>query len=379
MIKLAIVGASYLQLPLVLKAKGMGLFTICFAWKDGAVCRNRCDKFYPISILEKDSILDLCRKEKISGIISIASDLAVPTVCYVAEKLGLTGNSFESSLVSTNKYLQRRKLFYSKLQVPRFENYANITLASIVKEFHFPIVIKPVDRSGSKGVGLVETYEDVKIKIENAKKESIIGEVIIEEFIEGEEISVESISWKGSHYLLAFTDKVTTGRPHFVELEHHQPSKYWDSNLHAEIWNVVMNSLNALDIQYGACHSELMITKTGEIYVTEIGARMGGDFIGSHLVQLSTGFDFLKAIIEIALGSKPEVYTHNKRHAGVCFYTKGTEWVADFVKSKNSNIVDWNLDQLNDLVVKESAERSGYLIYCGDQKIDVFTFKESPL
>ncbi len=82
---LAIIGASYIQLPLVLKAKELGVQTICFAWEEGAVCKDVSDEFYPISIIEKEQILEVCRKEGIDGITTIATDVAVPTISYVAK------------------------------------------------------------------------------------------------------------------------------------------------------------------------------------------------------------------------------------------------------------------------------------------------------
>ncbi|MBQ2608211.1 MAG: hypothetical protein II588_03240, partial [Paludibacteraceae bacterium] len=95
---LAIIGASYLQRPLVEKAREMGLRTICFSWADGAVCKDVCDVFYPISITEKEQILDICRREQIDGVCTIASDVAAPTVAYVAEQMGLRGNSYEAAV-----------------------------------------------------------------------------------------------------------------------------------------------------------------------------------------------------------------------------------------------------------------------------------------
>ena len=104
---LAIIGASYLQRPLVIRAKEMGLRTICFAWPEGAVCSEIADKFYPISIIEKDAILGICQEEKIDGICTIASDVAAPTVAYVAEKMRLNGNSYSAAKKANNKYLMR--------------------------------------------------------------------------------------------------------------------------------------------------------------------------------------------------------------------------------------------------------------------------------
>ncbi|MEI7503509.1 MAG: ATP-grasp domain-containing protein, partial [Paludibacter sp.] len=94
-----------------------------------------------------------------------------------------------------------------------------------LNDFHFPLIIKPTDRSGSRGVKKVLDIFDVKEAVERAKIESFTNQAIIEEYITGSEVSVETISWQGTHYILAITDKVTTGEPYFVELEHHQPSK----------------------------------------------------------------------------------------------------------------------------------------------------------
>ena len=120
MSKIAIIGASYLQRPLVEKAKEMGLRTICFAWPEGAVCKDICDTFYPVSITEKDEILRLCREEQIDGICTIASDVAAPTVAYVAEQMGLTGNSYEASLRAHDKYAMRVALSEAGVECPKF-------------------------------------------------------------------------------------------------------------------------------------------------------------------------------------------------------------------------------------------------------------------
>lgn len=368
--KIAIIGASYLQIPLVLKVREMGLKSICFAWEEGAVCKEYCDKFYPISTLDQEKILRTCEIENISAITSIASDLAVPTINYVADKLGLVGNSIESSLVSTNKYYQRNALYVNNIRVPEFENFKNLSIDMIKARFRLPIVVKPVDRSGSKGVFVVKDIKGIDEVIEYSRRESLCGEVIIEEFIEGEEISVESISWEGNHTIIAFTDKVTTGFPHFVELEHHQPSKFWKSIIHDKIIYTVKSSLDTLSVKFGASHSELIITRDSKIYVTEIGARMGGDFIGSHLVKLSTGFDFLKAVIEVALNQKPAIECNGKQNSGVCFYTEKSKWVADFVYLNHKDIIEYHLDKLRVEPIRESSHRSGYFIYKGNQKID---------
>ena len=119
--KLAIIGASYLQLPLVKKAKEMGLHTFCFAWEDGAICKNDADEFYPISIVEKERILGICHERRIDGVCTIASDVAAPTVAYITEKMGLVGNSYEAAVRANNKFQMRNAFFKAGIPCPKYQ------------------------------------------------------------------------------------------------------------------------------------------------------------------------------------------------------------------------------------------------------------------
>ncbi len=361
--KLAIIGASYLQLPLVEKAKEMGVESICFAWEEGAVCKDTCDQFYPVSIVDKEAILKICREIGIDGITTIASDVAVLTVNYVAEKLGLVGNPDEFSETVTNKYLMRQCFMDNNVPSPMF-CLTEGTIPEAVKAFRYPVIVKPTDRSGSRGVKKVDTDNELQTAIERACKESFQKKAVIEEFVGGREISVESISYKGKHHVLQITDKVTTGSPFFVELEHHQPASLPD-DVKERIKDIVLNALTALHIQCGASHAELKITMDGDIRVIEIGARMGGDFIGSHLVQLSTGYDFLKGVIEIALGNylEPQITDHS--FSGVYFLSKETERLREIIEKWKDypTIVKAEITDNELRHIKCSGDRSGYLIY----------------
>lgn len=368
--KLAIIGASYLQLPLVEKAKEMGVETICFAWEDGAVCKDLCDRFYPVSTVDKEKILRICRDEKIDGITTIASDVATLTVCYVAEQMGLVGNPDKYSQTTTNKFLMRQCFMEHCIPSPNFCE-SNGTVPETVRSFLFPVIVKPTDRSGSRGVEKVENVSGVSKALERACSESFQKKAIIEEFVDGREISVESISFAGQHYVLQITDKVTTGAPFFVELEHHQPSSLPDE-IKNRVKTIVLEALDALHIQFGASHSELKITGDSDIIVIEIGARMGGDFIGSHLVQLSTGYDFLKGVIEIALGIFHEPKIIEKKHSGVFFLSEETKELRQVIEHWKDFpvIVEAEITATKLKPIECSADRSGYLIYKADTKIE---------
>ena len=373
MTKLAIIGASYLQLPLVQRAKEMGIYTICFAWADGAVCKDVCDKFYDISIIEKEQILDICREEQINGICTIASDTAAPTVAYVAEQMGLVGNSYECSLKANDKYLMRNAFKAAGIPSPQFwciNDKSNSThQTSHITHNSFPLIVKPTDRSGSLGVMKVEREDDLLSAIEQAMKCSFKHEAIVEQYIEGREISVEFISYQGKHYPLQITDKVTTGAPHFVELEHHQPADLTIEQ-YSEIYRLTTKALDALGVTNGASHSEYRITEDGKIYVMEIGARMGGDFIGSHLVQLSTGYDFLRGVIEVALGQFTSPVRTISKYSGVYFLCQETGYLDLYFQQHSfpSCIVAHEKTSNTLWPVKCSGDRNGYLIYQSDKK-----------
>jgi len=348
----------------------MGIETHCFSWEDGAVCKEYADNFYPISIIEKDLILDKCKEIGIDAITTIASDVAVVTVNYVAEKLGLISNPDKYTEITTNKYAMREALTENNIPCPHFVRITDDITPDLF-HMHFPLIVKPVDRSGSRGVTKVNNPDDMHKAIERAKTEAFSNECIVEEFVGGREISVESISYKGMHYVLQITDKVTTGAPYFVELEHHQPSSLPES-IKQNVKKIVLDALDALHIENGASHSELKIDEDGNIYVIEIGARMGGDFIGSHLVKLSTGYDFLKGVIQVSLGEFEPPVIKELNFSGVYFISKETECLRKYVDcwKMYPEIVQAELTDQNLRSIRESGDRSGYFIYKSNHKFN---------
>lgn len=366
--KLAIIGASYLQEPIVRKAKEMGIYTICFAWREGATCADICDKFYPVSIIDKEQVLEICRKEEIDGITTIASDTATITVNYVASRMGLISNPEEYSEICTNKYKMRLCFAEHDVPSPRFALVEGADSASCA-DFQYPLIVKPTDRSGNRGVEKVETPERLEKAIARAQEASFEHKTIVEEFVTGCEVSVESISFEGRHTILQITDKVTSGAPYFVELAHHQPSAL-PTEVQSRIREIVLHALDALHIRYGASHAELKITESGDIRVIEIGARMGGGFIGSHLVQLSTGYDFVKGVIEVALGSFTRPVLSEAHCSGVYFLCLETSSLLPFIKNADSHpeIVEAKVTSSDLRSAECCTDRSGYLIYQGDKR-----------
>ena len=369
--RLIIIGASYLQLPLILKAREIGIETHAFAWEEGAVAKSYCDYFYPISIVEKDTIVNEARRIQPDGVATIGSDLAAVTVNYIANELGLIGNSLETTALTTNKYLMRKKLSDSGLACPKFLLAKQSTSLKEIN-LKFLVIVKPTDRSGSRGVTKVSEISELRNAVKRALSESLKNEAIIEEFIEGQEISVEMITWEGKHHFLSITDKVTTGSPYFVETQQHQPSLI-SPQLRDKVLDTVYQALTCLGVIYGASHSELLITPDGDAYIVEIGARMGGDCIGSHLVRLSTGYDFVKGVIEVCLGDFQMPEKPNQDYSGIYYLTAQPGTIKQIVNRTSSfpQIVERDIFvKQGDMVqqLRESGDRLGYYIYAGSEK-----------
>lgn len=303
----AIIGASYLQLPLILKAREMGYTTHVFAWAAGDVGEAAADFFYPISIVEKEEILARCREIGILGVCSIASDLAAVTVNYVADRMGLTGNSLHSTEISTNKFRMREAFARRGDPIPRYALAdAETDFAALAARMPMPLIVKPTDRSGSRGITRVERPDQLEQAVRTALDQSFEKKAMVEEFAEGQEYSVEYISFRGEHHFLAMTLKYTTGAPHFIETGHLEPAPVDEATL-ARVRAVVEHALDTLEIRNGASHSEIRIDDAGRIRLIEIGGRMGGDLIGSDLVRCSTGVDFVRAVLQVALGGEPDL------------------------------------------------------------------------
>ena len=193
--------------------------------------------------------------------------------------------------------------------------------------------------------------------------------MLVEEFAEGQEYSVECISWRGEHHFLAITQKYTTGAPLFIETAHLQPAPMAEECL-KRVKAVVFHALNSLGIQNGASHSELKIAPDGRIMLIEIGGRMGGDFIGSDLVYLSTGFDFVKAVIQIALGERAGVFSRTRTGAAAGDrFVLGPEDILSFHRIREEHpeiIVRQNMTERFDRPVVDSASRFGYYLLRSD-------------
>lgn len=373
--KIVIIGANSFQNPLILKAKEMGYETHVFAWQDGSIGERTADYFYPISIVEKDEILEKCREIQPDAVVTIASDLANITVQYVASRLGLPSNSDENILISTNKYAMRQAFMDNGVASPKFAKVSEETdLAEATAQMTYPVIVKPTDRSGSRGITKVNQFDEIPAAVKAAIENSFEKCAIIEEFIDGEEYSCECVSYGGKHHVLAVTKKYTTGYPHFIETGHMEPAPI-SKELRDKVATEIPKALDALQIQNGASHSEFKITDEGEVRIIEIGSRMGGDCIGSHLVHLSTGYDFVKMVIQTALGEEPALIPeHGPKYAGIRFiFNKEDLKVYEDVQKNQPQLIEYvsEIEEVGEHEVVDSSTRFGYFIIVSDSEQEV--------
>ena len=364
--RIAIIGANESITILINKAKELGYETHVFAWKCGDPGEEVADFFYPISIDEKEKILEKCKELNICGICSITSDFASPTVNYIARKLGLNCNLEIADQLARDKYKMRCAFEKSGIYTPKFiEVDDSFCIDKIRSYMEFPVIVKPTDRWSSKGVTRVNKLCELKSAIENAVKESLNGKAIIEEFVEGDEYSAEYICFNGEYRVLAITKKYTTGYPHYIETAHYQPV-ILPYSFREESGKVFSIALRALGIINGAAHIEFKIMKDGKVCIIEIGARMGGDFIGTHLTPISTGFDYVKMVIDVACGNPPDFKKiSNPTNVEVRFIiTEKDYFEMCEIKNKNNDVIIevGNIDSNFTKDVVDSNTRHGHYI-----------------
>lgn len=362
--KIVIIGANSFQNPLILKAKSLGYETHVFAWQDGSVGERTADYFYPISIVERDAILEKCREIRPDAVVSIGSDLAMLTVNYVAGALGLPCNSMECTEISTNKYAMRKAFRAAGVPVPGFFEADADTDPEEVKGLSLPVIVKPTDRSGSRGITKVETWGQLTPAIRSSVDNSFEKKAIVEEYLTGPEYSCECISCQGSHHFLAVTKKYTTGEPHFIETGHLEPAPLTEEQL-AAIQKAVFAGLDALKVENGASHTEFKLEES-EVRIIEIGARMGGDCIGSDLVELSTGYDFVRMVLDVALGKEPSFEkVQEPKTAYIHFiFTKKDLELLEKLKGEIPEKIHFisEIEEVREGTVTDSSTRFGYFI-----------------
>lgn len=304
--KLLIIGASVLQLPAIKKAKDLGYYVAVADYDPKAVGIPFADEYFNVSTIDVEGVTDVAKKFDPAGIITLATDMPMRSIAAAAKECGLPGISMETAIKSTDKGEMIKTFEQNLVEHPWYYIVNNENdFFAVCNKVSFPCIMKPTDSSGSRGVMLLENLEELKTAYNYTKSFSRGGAVIIEEYLNGPEVSVEIVAFNGKVNVLQITDKLTTGAPHFVEMGHSQPSRLPNDDKE-KIIDLACRAVKSVGIENGPAHVEIILTENGPKMV-ELGARMGGDCITTHLVPLSTGIDMIKATIDIACGNIPDI------------------------------------------------------------------------
>lgn len=303
--KILLLGGSTQQIPAIEYANKMGYYTLLCDYLPDNPGKKYADKFYCVSTTDKDAVLKVAEKEKIDGIVAYASDPAAPTAAYVAEKLGLPTNPYNSVELLTNKDKYRLFLENNNFCTPKAKGYTSIEDAK--KEigfFKLPVIIKPVDSSGSKGVSKVETVNDLEQKLQYALSFSRRKKVIIEEFVEmhGYQIAGDGFSVNGKLIFRCFANDHfnSKGLNPFVPISASFPYNM-PKRIHDKIHTEIQRLFDLLNLKTGAYNFDARIDKDENIYLMEIGPRNGGNFI-PQVIKYATGVDMIEYTIKAAMG-----------------------------------------------------------------------------
>lgn len=329
--KMMILGASELQVPAIRKAKELGYQIILVDYNENAVGFALADVKLVVSTLDQEEVYRQALIYQPDVVITSTSDGPVRTAAYVNEKLGKKPDlSYEDSLCATIKSHMRNRLKENHVPIPTYyavQNFGEFKEAAGALRGN--CIVKPADNAGSRGVVALNgnrtwSEEELRRTYEYSRENSRNGTVMVEEFMTGPEVSVEAMTVDGETTILTITDKFITPPPYFVEIAHCEPSRL-DEQTQERIRQAALQAVAAIRLQNGPSHTEIKVTPEGP-KIVEIAARLGGDYITSRLVPLSTGIDMGGASVLLATGASVDLA--RKRHRGAAIhFVQGREGV----------------------------------------------------
>lgn len=308
--KLMILGAGIYQVPLIKKAKEMNLSVIVVSVDGNYPGFTFADKVYYEDTTNIEEVLKIARDEKIDGICTTGTDVALPTIGKVVDELGLKGADFTSANLSSNKLLMKEKFMDFGVKTARFIMAKTLDEANdIYQKLDKPVIFKAVDSSGSRGIVRVDHTSQIKDAYQEVKTVTKLDYFIIEEFIEGTEFGAQAFVYNNKlQFVLPHGDTMYHGNGKSVPIGHFAPYDI-STSLIKEIEKQLLLSVEALNLNNCAINADFIL-KGDEVYVLEIGARAGATCL-PELVSIYYGFDFYEQMISCALGEEPSFLISN--------------------------------------------------------------------
>lgn len=309
--KLLVIGAGFLQDFVIQKAVAMGCETLTVDANPNAIGFSHAHKHAVVNIVDEKACLEYARSENIDGVVTAATDYGVLSAAYVAQEMGLPGLKYEVAQLIKNKYRVRKCLYEHHVDDTEqaYEVNADTNIADLANKLTYPVMVKPCDGSGSRGASRVDKPEDLQQACEYAMNGSITHRAEIETFIFGKEYGADSIVVNGEVHVLGIMQKWMTNPPYYAELGHALPSDL-PANIEQKAKQCVRNAIKALGVNFGSINMDMLITPDGKVYIVDIGARMGGNMIGSCVIPYGTGIDYMGAMIQNVVGDPVDLTAH---------------------------------------------------------------------
>ena len=301
--KLLMLGGGFLQTFVIKKARELGYYVYCLDADPKAIGFESANESAAINIIDPDACFQYAKEKNVDGVLTAATDFSVLTMSYIAQEMGLPGINYASAQLIKNKAKVRKCLYDAKADDTgySFEIASMDEAKEILPKVKFPIMMKPVDGSGSRGASKVDKPEDFEKACNFAMEGSITHRAVAEPFVDGKEYGVESFVDNGEIYILGVMQKDMTLPPYYAELGHAIPSGLPQA-IEEKIKTCVHKSLVALGVNHGSVNMDLLLSEKGKVHIVDVGARMGGNLIGSHIIPLGTGVDYMGNMIRAAVG-----------------------------------------------------------------------------
>ena len=298
-------GGSIYQTYAIKEAVKLGYYVITCDYLPGNPGHKFAHEYHNVSTTDKEAVLALARELKVDGVVAYASDPAAPTAAYVCEKLGLPTSPFRSVEILSKKHLFRKYLADNGFNVPKANSYTRFEEAEQdLKNFHLPVMVKPVDSSGSKGVNKLTDPAQLKAFFEDALSYSRDKIVLIEEFIvkNGPQISGDAFSVDGKLVFHCLGNEFYSTK---VDKDFAPLGECWPTVMPQEVIDTLAEDLQRLITSLGmrsnAYNVEAIYGTDGKVYILELGARSGGSLI-PQVTALATGVDMVPYVIKAAMG-----------------------------------------------------------------------------
>lgn len=375
--KLMILGAGMLQTFVIKRAHDMGIFSVAADMDENAVGFRFADEKAVVNIVDEAACLDYARRVGIDGVLTAATDYGVLAASTVSQQLGLRGLPYAVARTVKNKYEVRRAvndIYNGNFQF--FEITHQGELCGLKDKIQFPVMVKPCDGSGSKGAGRADGFDALTVQCKEAFSKSLCGRVLIESFVTGQEYGVESFVCDGKVYVLAVMKKYMTAPPYYAELGHSYPCGLC-KELEGKIISTAENIIKILGITFGSVNMDILLTEQGIPYVVDIGARMGGNLIGSHIIPYGTGIDYIGNMIKAHLGEETDFSSDRKQivSTAILALTEGRiRSLPDFEKlRKQPNVIDIVFNKrIGDTIrtYKNNLDGCGYVVTTGNTEAE---------